>query len=115
MEQLNRIELRGNVGSIKVQNFQENRMARITLATSHAYRDKAGTAVIDTQWHNIVAWENDKMPCFDYISKGTKLYVCGRLRSQHYTGQDNVERVSFEVTANRMAIITEDEPLQCEM
>lgn len=115
MEQLNRIELRGNVGSIKIQNFQDNRMAKIYLATSYAFRDKNGSAVIETTWHNVVAWENDKMPNFDYVSKGTKLYVVGRLRSQHYTTAEGEERTANEIVASRMAVITNDEPLQCEM
>ena len=48
MEQLNRIELRGTVGSVRLQTFSENVMARITVATNYAYKDREGAAVIDT-------------------------------------------------------------------
>ena len=57
MEQLNRIELRGVVGSIRTQTFSDNVMARMTVATNYAYKDREGAAVIDTSWHSVVAWE----------------------------------------------------------
>ena len=55
MEQLNRIELKGIVGNVRIQTFDESRMARIGLATNYAYKDRDGAAVIDTSWHNIIA------------------------------------------------------------
>ena len=55
MEQLNRIEIRGVIGSLKLQTFSETVMARITVATNYAYKDKTGKAVIETNWHSIVA------------------------------------------------------------
>ena len=56
MEQLNRIELRGNVGNIKLQTVGDKLAARFTVATNYAYKDKDGSAVIETTWHNINAW-----------------------------------------------------------
>ena len=115
MEQLNRIELRGVVGSVRLQNYSENKMARITLATNYAYKDREGSAVIDTSWHNVVAWENKNIKDVDKIERGTKLYVQGRIRYQKYTGSDGVERVLTEVMASRMVILDDPEPMQYEM
>ena len=42
MEQLNRIELKGVVGNVRIQDFNESRMARIGLATNYAYKDREG-------------------------------------------------------------------------
>ena len=55
MEQLNKIELRGNVGNIRVQAVGENEVANFSLATNFAYKSKDGTPVIETTWHNITA------------------------------------------------------------
>lgn len=115
MEQLNKIELRGVVGSIRTQSFAQNTVARLTLVTNFAYKDKEGSAVIDTSWHNIVAWDNKFMPDFATITKGSKLYVTGRIRYQKYTGVDGVERISTEVVANKMVVIDGSEPLSYEM
>lgn len=115
MEQLNKIELRGVVGSVRLQTYEDSRMARINLATNYAYKDREGTDVIDTTWHNVVAWEGRNIQGLERINKGTKLYVCGRLRYQKYTGVDGVDRIATDVLANRLAIIEDPEPMQYEM
>ena len=115
MEQLNKIELRGVVGSVRLQTYEDSRMARINLATNYAYKDREGTAVIDTTWHNVVAWEGRNIQGLERINKGTKLYVCGRLRYQKYIGVDGVDRIATDVLANRLAIIEDPEPMQYEM
>lgn len=115
MEQLNKIELRGVVGNIRTQVFDNGKMARITLATNYAYKDREGAAVIDTSWHNIVAWEGRGIQGLDRIVKGSKLYVTGRIRYQKYTGTDGVDRIATDILANRVTLIEDPEPMQYEM
>lgn len=115
MEQFNRIELRGIVGSVKLQDYSGRQMARINVATSRAYKDKNGAAVIETTWHSVQAWEGSGIKDLDKIEKGSKIYVRGRLREQKYTGIDDVERTSYDVVANSITIIDLEEPLQYEM
>jgi single-strand DNA-binding protein len=115
MEQLNRIEIRGSVGSIRMQTFTDNMVARFTVATNYAYKDKEGQAIIDTSWHNVLAREGKFIHDLSKIDKGTKVYVQGRLRYQKYTGSDGVERNSTDIIANRVMIIDDSEPMQYEM
>ena len=115
MEQLNKIELRGVVGNVRFQTYDDNKMARINLATNYAYKDRDGTAVIDTSWHNVVAWEGRNIQGIDRITKGTKLYVTGRVRYQKYTGVDGVDRIATDILANRLTIIDDPEPMSYEM
>lgn len=115
MEQLNRIELRGNVGTVRLQTYDGITMARLTLATNVAFKDRDGAAVIETTWHNISAWEGRGVQNLENIAKGSKLYVQGRLRMQKYTGADGIERTAPDVLASRLVIIDNDEPLQYEM
>lgn len=115
MEQLNKVELRGNVGSVKLQNGANRKGARLTLATNTAYHDKEGAPVIETQWHNVVAWESRYIQGLENIRKGDKLYVVGRLRYQKFTGQDGVERIQTDIVANRVSLLEDDEPLNVEM
>ena len=115
MEQLNRIELRGAVGSVRLQTFSEARVVRFTLATNYAYKDKNGEAVIETSWHNVVAREGRNLRDLDKICKGSKVYVQGRLRYQKYTGSDGVERLATDIVASRLVILDDESQIQYEM
>ena len=107
MEYLNRVELKGIVGNILVRTYEENRMARIGLVTDYAYKAADGSLIVDTSWHNVIAWEGRKIPCIDRIAKGTKLHVIGRIRYQKYTGVDGVDRISTEILASEINVIDE--------
>ncbi len=98
-----------------MQTFTDNMVARFTVATNYAYKDKDGHAIIDTSWHNVMAREGRYIHDLSKIEKGTKVYVQGRLRYQKYTASDGVERVSADIVANRVAIIDGSEPLNYEM
>lgn len=113
MEQLNRIELRGIVGTVRVQAVGDTHVAKISLATDYIYKGRNGDPVIETTWHYITAWESKNMPDLNTIQRGNKLYAFGRLRSQRYTGYDGVERTSYDVVASKLQVIDTDEPLQC--
>lgn len=113
MENLNRVELRGVVGNVRVQNAADRKVYHVALATSRAYKDRNGNAIIETTWHQIVLWDN--FADLSKIEKGTKLYVCGRIRNQKYTNSADEPRQVFEVVANKMQIIDTSEPLQYEM
>ena len=81
MEQINKVELRGNVGMVYLNKAGGRRAIRISLATNVGYHASDGSPVIETTWHNINAWEGKGMPDFDQIQKGTGLHVWGRIRS----------------------------------
>ena len=114
MEQLNRIELRGNVGTVRVRRVGDTKVADISLATNYVYKGRDGAPVIETTWHYITAWEGKNMPDLESICRGDKLYVFGRLRSQRYTGNDGVERTAYDVLASKLQLINSDEALQYE-
>ena len=115
MEQLNRVELRGIVGSVRIQTYDESKMARIGLATNFAYKDREGTAVIDTSWHNVIAWEGRGIQGLDKIGKGTKLHVLGRIRYQNYTGVDGIDRTGTDILASQIKIIDDPSQMSYEM
>ena len=115
MEQINKIELRGLVGNVKLQVVGEKKVARFTVATSMAYNDKNGAAVIETQWHNVNAWEGKYISCLDKLRKGDKVGLIGRMRYTKFTGNDGQEHTSTEILASRLIIIEDEDVLQCEM
>lgn len=115
MEHLNRIELRGVVGTVRLQTVEGKKVARITLVTNRAYRGREGEPVIESTWHNISAWENKETTGLENIQRGDKLWVTGRVRNQHYTGSDGVERYSSDITAYKVQPIPRDEQLAYEI
>ncbi len=115
MENLNRIELRGVVGTVRCQQTAGKKLYKFTLATSRAFKDKNNAAVIETTWHQVVAWESASMPDLDKIEKGSKLYVSGRVHTREYTNSEDEEKSVFEVIANRVVPVDCEDGLQCEI
>ena len=113
MEQLNRIELRGNVGNVRVQsNSDGGQFARFSVATNYVFKGRDGNAVIETTWHNVVAWSGRGMPeDLNAISKGAPVYVVGRLRIQKFTASDGSERQSVEVVARTVELLSAEEQI----
>ena len=104
MEQLNRVELRGTVGSVYVKDFGNTRCVNFSVATNYCFKDREGCPVIETTWHRVIAWENRDTADAFKIKKGDSAHVLGRLRIQRYTGADGVERQAVEIVANRIHI-----------
>lgn len=115
MEQLNRIEIRGYVGNVARYGSQEKQWVRMSVGTSYAFKDRAGAAVIETTWHNVIAWPGKYITCLDRVEKGMKVQVSGRLRSQKYLGADGLERYSYDINASKLSIIEGDDPFSYEI
>ena len=105
MEQLNRIELRGNVGTIRINKVSDNQVANFTLATNYVHKSREGQPIMETTWFNVVAWGGKGMPAdLNEIQKGSFLTVLGRMREVHYTTVDGVEKSSMEVVASKVTV-----------
>ncbi len=102
---INRIELRGNVGTApRINEVGETKVIKFSMATSELYKDRTGTIKEETTWHNIVAWAGKGMPDFNDIHKGICVSVLGRVRSVKYTNAQGEEKYFTEVLANRLQI-----------
>jgi single-strand DNA-binding protein len=110
MEHLNRIEIRGRVGTIRTNEVNDSKVANFSLVSEYLYKSREGTAVSETTWFNVTAWHNKEMPEFSKIDKGTSLYVSGRMRTIRYTSAEGVEKQFYEVLANRIRILSDDTP-----
>ena len=110
MDHINRIELLGCVGNVRTNEYNGSKVANFSLATDILYKTRDGAAS-ETTWHNIVAWEGKDTPDVHRITKGTPVYVTGRLRTTKHTGADGIERTYYEVLANKIKIM-QDEQLE---
>ena len=105
----------GNVGHTpEAKNNDSGKWVRFTIATTdRAYTTKDGVTIPErTEWHNIVA--NGKLAevVENYVTKGSKLYIDGKLRSRKYTGKDGAERYVTEVVMQNMELLTPKEKTQ---
>lgn len=105
MEQLNRIEIRGIIGSVRLQNVGNNKVANISVATNYGYTSRDGSAVIETTWHYVTSWEGKDIQNLDQLKKGSFVHVIGRLRNRKYTTADGTERIVYEIVANKIELI----------
>lgn len=80
-------------------------VASFSVATSLVWTDQGGQQQKKTEFHNIVAWRKLAEICGQYLRKGSKVYVEGRLQTTEWTGQDNVKRYRTEIVAENMIML----------
>lgn len=69
----------------------------------------------DKTWHNVVAFEGKNIQGLERLSKGSKVFVTGRMRNQKYIGADGLERTATDVLASKVNILEGDDSLDCEL
>jgi len=108
MEHLNRIELKGRIGTIRTNEVNGNKVANFSLVTEYLYKTRDGNAVSETTWFNVAAWNNKDMPDFNKIVKGMPVYVSGRMRTSRYTTAEGIEKLYYEILAYKIRFLTEE-------
>jgi len=83
---VNKVILIGNVGNDpEIKYVKEDvPVARFSLATNESYKNKNGEKVTNTEWHNIVVWRGLAKVVENYVKKGSKLYIEGKLTHRQY-------------------------------
>lgn len=83
---VNKVILIGNVGNDpEVKYIKEDvPVAKFSLATNESYKNKNGEKVTNTEWHNIVVWRGLAKVVENYVKKGSKLYIEGKLTHRKY-------------------------------
>lgn len=75
------------------------------VATNRSYKDASGEKVEQTEFHNIVAWGKLADICAQYLTKGQKVFVEGRLQTREWEGQDGSKRRTTEIVADNMIML----------
>lgn len=103
----NSVRLIGNLGEApKVKNLDKgNKVAKITLATNGSYTNVKGEKVIETQWHNLVAWGKTAEIAEKYLDKGSEIAIEGKLTSRSYTDKQGVKKYVTEVVVNEILML----------
>ncbi len=107
MSGVNKVILLGHVGKDPEIRHLENgvTVANFSLATSESYKNKEGTKVESTEWHNIVMWRGIAEVAEKYVRKGTQLYLEGKIKTKSYEDKAGVKKYTTEIHADTMNLI----------
>ena len=115
---MNKIMLIGNLGRDPEMNYTPSGtpITKFTLAVNRRTKDRTtGERRDETTWFNIVVWERLAETCNQYLHKGSKVYLEGRMTSRRYTDKDGNERTAWEVTATDMEMLESRAESQARM
>lgn len=80
-------------------------VASFSIATNFVWTDQSGQKREKAEFHNIVAWARLAEICGQYLKKGAKIYLEGRLQTRDWVGQDSVKRYRTEIVAENMIML----------
>jgi len=80
-------------------------VASFGVATNHVWTDSSGQKQEKAEFHNIVAWGKLADICGQYLAKGRKVYIEGRLQTREWQGQDGAKRNRTEIVAENMIML----------
>lgn len=104
---INKVILVGNVGQDPETRYLPNggAVTNLSIATSDSWKDKnTGENQERTEWHRVVFYQRLAEIVAEYVRKGSKLYVEGRLQTRSWE-QDGVKRYATEIIANEMQML----------
>jgi single-strand DNA-binding protein len=105
---VNKVILIGNLGKDPEIRYTPDgkAVANLTLATSESWKGKDGEPVEKTEWHRIVMFQRTAEIAGEYLRKGSKVYIEGRLQTRKWqdktTGQD---RYTTEIIGDNMQML----------
>lgn len=108
---LNKVQIIGNVGNITIKDVKGVKVANLSVATNErAFKTKSGKEVPEhTEWHHVVLWRNLAEVAEKNIKVGVQIYVDGKINSSMYTDAQGVERMSYNIVAERFQILGKQE------
>ena len=105
-EGLNRVMLLGNLGAdpeLRMTSGGQS-VLKMRLATSETYFDRNRVKQERTEWHNVVVWGKRAEALGKFLTKGSRLFVEGGLRTSNYEDRDGNKRYRTEIVANNIIL-----------
>ena len=105
---INKVILVGNLGADPETRYTPSNTAvtNLRLATSESWRDRnSGETQERTEWHRVVMFNRLAEIAAEYLRKGSKVYVEGKLQTRKWQDQNGQDRWSTEIVANEMQML----------
>lgn len=104
---VNKVIILGNVGADPELRYTPGGAAvtNFNIATNESWTDNNSERQERTEWHRIVVWGRLAEICNQYLRKGSKVYIEGRLQTRSWEGQDGQKRYTTEIVAREMQML----------
>ena len=105
---LNKAMLIGNLGKDPELRYTASgvAVATFTIATNESWKDQDGNLQERTEWHNIVAWRKLAEICGEWLKKGKKVYIEGRIQTRSYDDKNTgAKKYITEIVAENMIML----------
>jgi single-strand DNA-binding protein len=106
---VNKVILVGNLGKDPEVKYTSTGtpVAKFSLATNEGYKDKSGQWQDRTEWHNVVAWQRLAEIVGEYVKKGSKVYIEGRLQTSSWDDKETGQKkYKTEIIANDLVLLS---------
>lgn len=105
---VNKVILIGNLGKDPEVRYSPNggAVTTISLATAESWKDKnTGEQVDKTEWHRVVFFRRLAEVAGEYLKKGSKVYIEGKLQTRKWQDKQGQDRYTTEIVANEMQML----------
>jgi single-strand DNA-binding protein len=105
---INKVILIGNLGADPEVRYTQDgtAAASFTVATTERWKGKDGQMQEQTEWHRVTAWRRLAEICGEYLQKGSKVYIEGKLQTRKWQDKDGSTRYTTEIVAREMKILS---------
>lgn len=104
---VNKVILIGNLGQDPEVRYTPNgvAIANLRLATSESWKDQQGQTQERTEWHRVVMYRRLAEIAGEYVKKGSKVYIEGKLQTRKWQDKDGQDRYTTEIVADEMQML----------
>ena len=105
---VNKVILVGHVGKDPEIKYTASgiAVAKFSVATNEGFKDKSGEWQNRAEWHNVVAWERLAEIVGEYVHKGTKLYVEGKLQTSSWEDRNGDKKYRTEIVTRDLVLLS---------
>jgi single-strand DNA-binding protein len=105
---INKAILIGNLGADPEIRYTQNgtQVATFSIATTERWKGQDGQMQESTEWHKIVAYRKLAEICGEYLNKGAKVYIEGKIQTRKWQDQSGNDRYTTEIIAREMKMLS---------
>jgi single-strand DNA-binding protein len=104
---LNKAQIIGHLGKDPELKYTDGGVAvvKFTVATNESYKTQDGNRVDKTEWHNVVAWRKLAEVMGQFLKKGSKVYLEGKLQTSTWDDKEGVKHYKTEIVAEEFVFL----------
>ena len=103
----NKVQLIGHLGNDPeiITLDSGKKLAKFNMATNETYKNTQGEKITETQWHNLIAWNNIADITEKYVKKGQEIVIEGKLTSRSYEDKEGIKKYITEIVVNELVLL----------